>query len=177
MDSIIEEKEKVKDLGVLIDYEAQFKPQREKAIMKARSKAGWVLRTFSTRDSRMMVTLWKSLVQPHLDYCSQLWAPVDQVGDLREQEEPLRAFTRKVDGCWYLDYWQRLKRLGLLSCQRRVERYKIIYMWKMLMGMAPDIGIKWNSRNMRIGHIITVPKISGQDKISNMRESPRCGRK
>mgnify|MGYP001437879997 CR=1 FL=1 len=25
-----------------------------------------------------MITIWKSLIQPKLDYCSQLWSPSDQ---------------------------------------------------------------------------------------------------
>ena len=38
----------------------------------------WILRTFTTRDQDPMLKLYKSLIQPRLDYCSQLWAPHKQ---------------------------------------------------------------------------------------------------
>ena len=37
-----------------------------------------------------------------------------------------------------LDYWQRLKRLKLMSLQRRRERYIIIHTWKIINSMAPN---------------------------------------
>ena len=41
----------VKDLGILIDNKASFKPQRMAALKKVRAKSGWVLHTFtSSRD-------------------------------------------------------------------------------------------------------------------------------
>ena len=63
--------EEVRDLGVLIDDKADFKAQRLSAVSKAQKKAAWVLRTFSSRRPEILSTLWKSIVQPNLDYCSQ----------------------------------------------------------------------------------------------------------
>ena len=41
-----------------------------------------------------------------------------------------------------LSYWNRLRKLGILSLQRRRERYSIIMAWKMANGEAPNnIGI------------------------------------
>ena len=37
--------------------------------------SAWILRTFSTKETRTMVTLFKSLVLSRLDYASQLWSP------------------------------------------------------------------------------------------------------
>ena len=79
----------VKDLGVMIDANMDWKPQRSKAIRKANQKAGWILCTFSTRNMSLLRTLWKSLVQPHLDYCSQMWAPSKCVGASRDLEGTL----------------------------------------------------------------------------------------
>ena len=73
MEDPIEVVEEAKDLGVIIDHQMSFKAQRAKAQSKASQKAGWVLRTFSTRALGPLRTLWKALVQPHLDYSSQLW--------------------------------------------------------------------------------------------------------
>ena len=42
---------------------------------KCSNLSGWILRTFTTRYSITMMTLFKSLVLPRLDYGSQLWSP------------------------------------------------------------------------------------------------------
>ena len=40
-----------------------------------------------------------------------------------------------------LPYEERLKKLGISSLQRRFERYKIFYIWKILQGQVPPCGI------------------------------------
>jgi len=36
---------------------------------------GWALRTFRTQATEPTITIWNSLVRPHLDYCSPLRSP------------------------------------------------------------------------------------------------------
>ena len=43
-----------------------------------------------------------------------------------------------ISGCKGLDYWQRLKKLDLMSLQRRRERYIILNMWKILNKKYPN---------------------------------------
>ena len=143
---------------------ATFKAQMLSATNKAQHKASWVLRTFSTRNPKIMTTLWKSLVQPNYDYCSQLWSPVDQIGPLRDMEEPLKAFTRRVAGCYNLTYWERLERLNLTSIQRRFGRYKILYTWKSLAGLVPSLGLQLAHSSDLRGRLITVPIIHGSSE-------------
>jgi hypothetical protein len=107
-----------KDLGVQIDQWGSFKLHRAKANRKTLQKAGWVLRVFKSRDMGLLRTLWKSLIRPHQDYASQLWAPVGLVGDLAAQEVPLRSFTRRMGGMRGLNYWERLVQAKLLSSER-----------------------------------------------------------
>ena len=64
---MIEEKDNVRDLGILMDNKLNFKAQRSKVISKANQKAGWVLRTFKSRQVDFMRILFRSLIQPHLD--------------------------------------------------------------------------------------------------------------
>ena len=155
-------KEFTKDLGVLIDDKADFRPQRWAVAAKTASKAAWVLRTFQGRHLPLMRTLWRTLVQPHQDYASQLWAPVGLQGDLQLQEAPLRAFTRRVQGLTDLPYWERLARMNLLSTERRQERYRIIYTWKALKGLVPPCGISLAPvTNTRSGLLALVPSLSG----------------
>ena len=85
-----------------------------------------------------MLTLWESLVQSRLEYCSQLWSPT-QTGDIQAIEMVQRSFIRKISGCGHLNYWQQLKYLKLYSLERRRERYRIIYVWRMLENQVPNI--------------------------------------
>ena len=42
-----------------------------------------------------MKTIWKTLIQPKMDYCSQLWSPSDQ-DSIVKLESVQRHFTSKV---------------------------------------------------------------------------------
>ncbi|KAG0729802.1 hypothetical protein GWK47_029616 [Chionoecetes opilio] len=43
-----------------------------------------------------------------------------------------------------MDYWERLRHLRLYSLQRRRERYLVIYVWKTLETLVPDVGLQVN---------------------------------
>ncbi len=168
----IQEREEAKDLGVIMDNIGDFRVQRAKANARTRQKAGWVLWTFKTRELTPMRALWKSLVRPHQDYASQLWAPVGLTRDLAAQEAPLRAFTRKIRGLGSLPYWERLSHACLLSTERRMERYRILYAWKSLKGLVPECGLSVDSSpDSRRGRTLTVPPITGSVRsVQSLRE-------
>ena len=75
----------VKCLGVHLNEDANYKHHIRMTVSKAKQMAGWALRTFRSRDRETMITLWKALIQPVLDYCSQLWSP-HKKGDIQELE-------------------------------------------------------------------------------------------
>ena len=81
------------------------------------------------------MTVWKTLVQTKLDYCSQLWSPSDQA-NIGRLESIARHFTAKIDGMTGLDYWERLATLHLYSQERRRERYQILFIWKVAQGLT-----------------------------------------
>ena len=158
----IKEEDNVKDLGILMDSDANFHAQRSASVAKTSQKAGWVLRTFLTREIPLLRTLWKSLVQPHLDYASQLWFPCLNARDQEEMEAPLRAFTRRMEGLRDMSYWDRLTESGLQSAERRAERYKVVYMWKLAKGLVPNFGVEIHQAEGRQGGLLfRIPPISG----------------
>jgi ribonuclease P/MRP protein subunit RPP40 len=55
------------------DLKATFNEHITKVCQKVKQKAGWILRTFHTRNQNVMKHLLKQLVQPHVDYCSQMY--------------------------------------------------------------------------------------------------------
>ena len=66
------------------------------------------------------MTIYKSMVRSTMEYCSTLWCP-QMVGDIQLLESNQRRFTAKISGLKDIDYWERLKILGLMSLQRRAD--------------------------------------------------------
>ena len=168
----INRKDTVKDLGVRIDANGGFKSHIEATVDKAKKLSAWILRTFSSRDSWTMMTLWKALVLPILDYCSQLWSPLE-MGRIQELEQLQKSFTRRIDGVSNLNYWQRLENLRLYSLERRRERYIILYVYKILEGIAPNgpkIQSYTNARRGRLVHIDDFKSLPNK-KVQKLRDS------
>ena len=148
----------------MIDNSLSYTEQLSKAISKMNQKSAWILHTFYTRKPEFLRTMWRSLIQCHLDYGCVLWAPYpSQKGKLLWMESTLRSFTKKASNLSELDYWSRLKKMSLNSVQRRVERFRIIYSWKSLHGLSPSLGMEWNpaSGSGRSGRALLVPGVKG----------------
>ena len=93
-------------------------------------------------------------------------------GMIRAQEGLLKAYTKKISGCSNQNYWQRLKILKMLSSERRAERYKIMYIWKIINGLVPNLGLKWSSNNKRIGCLVEIPRLKeGSEHHKTMMEA------
>ena len=166
---IITSKPSVRDLGVTMSADATFGEHISNITQSASLKCGWILRTFRTRDSLPMMALWKSLVLPILDYCSQLWCP-SAAGVVQRIEKVQVSYLKKVAGLSGIDYWDQLSKLKLFSLQRRRERYRVIYIWKTLEGLVPNFGVQ-TAHNKRTGRHCVVPLIrpSATCRIRNLR--------
>ena len=147
--SAISSDDVVKDLGVYIDKDLQWRHHITTKSAEASRKAGWVLRTFSSRDRSTMMLLYKTYVRSIIEYCCVLWSPYLQC-DIIRVEAIQRSFTAKISCCSSLNYWDRLKYLDLYSLQRRRERYKLILIWKIHHGLIPNsINISFQDSDRR----------------------------
>ena len=144
------EKSVVKDLGVFMANNAKFNDHIDNVAVKANHMTSWILRTFESRNPELMLTLWKSLIIPIFDYCSQLYHP-SKVGYIQKLEIIQRSFIRKITGMHKFTYWEQLKLLKVSSLERRRERYCIIYIWKILEGVVPNIEGKFRVQE-KINH-------------------------
>jgi hypothetical protein len=173
----IEEKCHVRDLGVTMSNTATFSEHINKIANSARDMCSWILRTFKSRSPELMLTTWKSLVLPILDYCSQLWCPIAK-GEIQKLEKIQQSFTRKIKlNTPGLNYWDRLKHLRLYSLERRRERYRILYVWKILENLVPNIASEVNDGitklpSARNGVFVKTPpfKTSIPPKVWKLRE-------
>ena len=155
--------ETVKDLGVKMCNNASFEIQINESARKGSRMAGWILRVFKTRLPDALLTLFKTMVLPHLEYCCPLWSPTT-LGKIREIEAVQRSFTAKVHGLTNLNYWERLQRLNLYSIERRRERYLIIYIYKIIIGVVPNLKAEKftlvTETSARRGRTCNVPRLN-----------------
>ena len=58
----------------------------------------------------------------------------------------------------------RLKTIKLFSIQRRFERYRIMYTWKILKGLVPNCNLSWSS-SLKGATLISEPPYKEFDKL------------
>ena len=138
----------------------------------ASKMAGWGLRTFRRRSYTTMRTIWKSLVQPKLDYCSQFWSPGDQES-INRLESVQRHFLSQVPSLNDLNYWDQLKRFQAYSQERRRERYMIIFLWKISQELVKGYTIQFTGTHGRRGRTALPNNVQGSSssQVKKAREN------
>ena len=140
---IIEPSTSVRDLGVHLTPDFKWVVQVNKAVQSSKIMANWVLGVFLDRSPDVMITLFNSMVRSSLEYSCPVWNPAT-ILEVEKLESIQRSFTSHINGCKDMSYWDRLKKLDLLSLQRRRERYVILQVWKIIHDVSPnDINIQF----------------------------------
>ena len=151
---ILEKSKKEKDLGVTIDTDLKFHEHTAAAIKKGNQILGLIKKSYRTRDSLTIPTLYKSLVRRHLEYGNPIWGPFYQ-GDIDKLEAVQRRATKMVADQNNKPYEERLKNLDLPSLTHRRKRGDIIQVFKIVNGLvninAKSLFMPTNSSRTR-GH-------------------------
>ncbi len=82
----------------------------------------------------MFLTLYKSIVRPHLENASVIWTPYLKKDKIATENVQRRA-TRMVMDLTSLPYHERLKILGLPTLEYRRLRADMIQVYKILNGI------------------------------------------
>ena len=71
-----------------------------------------------------------------------------------------------------MDYWTALKHMKMISIQRKLERYRVIYSWKILENKVPNFGLVTvqNSEQTRNARHFEIKMATGKAGIRNLRE-------
>ena len=120
-----------KDLGVIISEDLKWDKQCSEAVKKANRMLGMIKRNFVDRSKDTIISLYKSLVRPHLEYCCQIWNPYYKK-DIKLIEGVQRRATKLVTGMKELSYNDRLKQLGLQQLEGRRMRSDLIETFKIV---------------------------------------------
>ena len=75
-ESEIQQVTEEKNLGILIDDKLKFKQHINQQTNKANQRFGMIKRSFDFMDKDMFLTLFKSIVRPHIEYGSSVWSVI-----------------------------------------------------------------------------------------------------
>ena len=135
-----------KDLGVVFSKDLKVRQQCEEAYKRASQILGLIHRTIQYRNPSVLVTLYKSMVRPHLEHCSVAWSP-HYVKDKALLERVQHRFTRMFPELKDLPYSQRLAKLHLWSLEERRNRADLIEIFKMIKGFSAVSWTHFFTRN------------------------------
>ena len=79
----------------------------------------------------MFLSLYKSIVRPHLEYASVIWSPLYKKDKITLENIQRRA-TRLIPAMKGKTYPERLKRLGLPTLEYRRERADMVEVYKIM---------------------------------------------
>ena len=107
--------------------------QCSNSVKTANKILGMINRNFCNKTEEIILSLYKSLVRPHLEYCVQAWRP-HLVKDIELLESVQRRATRMSPSLKGLTYSQRLEALNLTTLETRRLRGDLIQVYKIVKG-------------------------------------------
>ena len=123
-----------RDLGVIITNDLKSTKQCIAVEKKAQKILGYIKRQFTTRKEETILTLYKALVRPHLEYAAQFWSP-SQRKDIERLERVQARATKLIPSIRHISYERRLTKLNLYSLEKRRIRGQLIETFKILKGI------------------------------------------
>ena len=126
LDQVKEEK----DLGVNVDSLLNFKSHIGLITVKANKVLGIIRRTFKYQSPKVFINLYKSMMRPHLEYCSTVWSP-SSVAEVKKLESIQRRATKMVNSVSK----NHMRALGMPTLEFRRLRSDMIQVFRILRGI------------------------------------------
>jgi len=149
-----------KDLWMIISNNLKVDDHCHYACNKANKMLAMIKRTIKHTNISVMVQLYKSLVRPHLKYCSPVWSPYYSK-DKVMLESAQHRFTRLFPALRAMSYEARLEILWLWSLEERRNRLDLIEVYKMIHGFT-DVPLSTflaNVTTLRSLYAIAIPSV------------------
>ena len=131
----LSEKTDNKDLGVLMDKHLDFSSHINEITRKAACRANLILKSFTSRNTHILMKAFFVYVLPILEYCSPIWCP-HTVKNIEKIENVQRRFTKRLPGMFDLSYQDRLTKLNLDTLEKRRIKNDLILAYKIIFGIS-----------------------------------------
>ena len=137
-DMAVEQVASAKSLGVYIDQTLNWECHIENISKKIASAIGAIKRIRHLMPFNILINVYHSLVQPHFDYCNEVWGNCNKGLSDKLQKLQNRAarilmsagYDSNLDDLFRALGWRKL-------CHQRLDK-KSIMMYKTLNGMTPE---------------------------------------
>ena len=103
------------------------------AVSKGNTFFGLIRKNITYKGKKLIISLYKAIVRPHLDYCIQAWRPYRKK-NIDTLERIQRRATKMIPELRDLSYEERLKECGLTTLETRRLRGDQIEVFKILNG-------------------------------------------
>jgi len=90
------------------------------------------------KKAEIMVSLYKTLVRPHVEYCVSAWSPYYKK-DKELLEKVHRRFTKMIVNMEGLSYEERLRCLKLWTLEERRNRQDLIEVFQDISGKVNNM--------------------------------------
>jgi len=123
------------DLGVMIRNDLKASDLCVKSYAKASRVLGMIGRNIRYKNPDVMLRLYKSMVRPHVEYCTVAWSP-HYIKDKQLIEKIQRRFVKMIPGFRDKSYEEGLRILRLNTLEERRNRADLIFLFKMYKGLT-----------------------------------------
>ena len=131
--TILSKTVKEKYLGVSMNANMKVSEKCRIAASEGNQVIGMIRRNITFTENSVIVSLYKAIVIPHLEYCIQACSPYLRK-DIDMLENIQRRATKLIPGLRDLTYEERLKECGLTTLETRRLRGDQIEVFKILNG-------------------------------------------
>lgn len=136
--SVIERVEVFKYLGVYIDHKLTFKKHIDNLVKKVARKYGMLVRLRSQLTFWSKIFLYKSLIAPHIDYCSSVLFLASET-HLRRLQKLQNKFMRLILNCnKYTPIRTMLETLQWQSIKQRIIFNVLVLVYKLTKNLLPE---------------------------------------
>ena len=128
---LIKSSQSTKLLGVHIDSQLSFKNHIQSLLTKLAPKLGLLRRLSFDLPEYILLTIYKSVIQPHIDYCLSVWGSCNKTDMLSVQKVQNRA-ARSITRCFDQNVTSEsiIKRQGLMTVSERYKYFTSVLVYK-----------------------------------------------
>jgi len=139
VDKIVSQVNSCKYLGIILDSNMKFTEQFDSILSKLKRAIGIFSRAAKFIPSNTRITLFNTLILPHIDYCSTIWSTSIRKLNLSKIQRIQNRAMRIILECHPRTHiTDMLDTLKWMSIKQRLHYNYCIFLWKIVNKQTPD---------------------------------------